>query len=214
MSQHSLDQFVLELFENKSGFYIEAGGSHPTDQNNTHLLEVKGWKGLIVEPLTTYNESYRTVRPNTILENYALVSFDYKKETIKGNFSNVHMGGCTDSPLHRKDDSVPCITLAALLEKHNIKKVNFFSLDVEGYEKEVLKGIDFSKVDIDLIILEAHCYTKEYQEENNFFIDNDFSFLEDFGFVKKIDKISAKSQIGHISHLYYVNKNSNIINKF
>ena len=40
---------------------------------------------------------------------------------------------------------VPAITLDKLLEKHNIKKIDFFSLDVEGYEISALNGFDIEK---------------------------------------------------------------------
>ena len=41
------DKFIQNYFRNKSkGFYIDVGGYHPLDGNNTHLLYKKGWNGL------------------------------------------------------------------------------------------------------------------------------------------------------------------------
>ena len=53
-SQNNIDNIILKNI-GTSGFFIEAGGSDPNDQNNTHLLEINGWKGLVVEPKTEFN---------------------------------------------------------------------------------------------------------------------------------------------------------------
>lgn len=174
MSQNNIDQIILNNITTP-GFFIEAGGSHPEDQNNTKLLESNRWKGLIIEPKTDWNDLYKNIRPNSILENYVLVSEDHKEKTISGDFSQYMMGGVTN--YHNFPDwnpiEYPCITLDKLLKKHNITEVTFFSLDVEGYEVEVLKGINFNDVFFHIIFVENH-WNKD-----------DFSFLEKFNFVKK-----------------------------
>jgi len=47
--------------------------------------------------------------------------------------------------IEQYDLRVPAITLNTILNKHKLIKVDLLSLDVEGYEVEVLKGIDFDK---------------------------------------------------------------------
>ena len=46
-------------------------------------------------------------------------------------------------------------TLQSLLTKHAVKKVDLFSLDVEGSELSVLKGVDFAAVDIVRLLIEC-----------------------------------------------------------
>lgn len=41
---------------------------------------------------------------------------------------------------------VPCITLQDAMRKHNLDKIDFFWLDMEGYELNFLKGTDLSTV--------------------------------------------------------------------
>ena len=58
------------------------------------------------------------------------------------------VGGVVDTmlDLHRKnwvtaedkEVQVPCTTMAAILKQSNVKRINFFSLDVEGAEEAVL----------------------------------------------------------------------------
>jgi hypothetical protein len=196
-SQNNIDSIILKNVGN-SGFFIEAGGSDPKEQNNTNLLESYGWTGMIVEPITDFNESYSVLRPNTIVENYVLVSFNHKKPIIEGDFSHHMMSGVINFHNFKRwsPKSYPCLTLDSLLKKHNIKEVTFFSLDVEGYEDEVLRGINFHEVFFHILVIENH-------EKNGKLYD--FSFLNLFGFEKKLT-IS--------NHEFYVNKQSIYYNNF
>ena len=61
--------------------------------------------------------------------------------------------------------------LENVLEEHNIKNVDILFLDVEGFEMNVLNGIDFSKVNIKCICVEnvgnsAECYELRYFLKN------------------------------------------------
>jgi hypothetical protein len=71
-AQFGIDELILKNL-GKDKIFVEAGGSHPDDQNNTSLLEKFGWGGLIVEPKLQYNYLYERDRPKTIVENYVLV---------------------------------------------------------------------------------------------------------------------------------------------
>jgi FkbM family methyltransferase len=196
-AQNNIDGIILKNIGN-TGFFIEAGGSDPNDQNNTSLLESSGWKGMIIEPKTEFNSSYQRFRPNSILENYVLVSSEYSESTIDGDFSHYMMGGVVNTHNFQNwsPASYPCITLDTLLKKHNISEVTFFSLDVEGYEIEVLNGINFNDVFFHVLVIENH-------EQKG--VKDDFSFLENFGFDRKF----VISQ-----HEFFINKESKYYNNF
>lgn len=196
-AQNNIDKIIFKNIGSK-GFFIEAGGSDPTDQNNTFFLEKNGWSGIIIEPKKDFNDLYKNIRPNSVVENYVLVSFDYKNETILGDFSHYMMGGVQNT--HKFPNWNPseysCATLSKILDKHNISEVDFFSLDVEGYEIEVLKGINFYDVFFHVLVIENHDQ-KGYKD--------DFGFLTEFGFEKRfiIDQ-----------HEFYINKKSKFFEKF
>ena len=67
-------------------------------------------------------------------------------------------------------------------------QVDYFSLDVEGGELEVLKGIDFKKIEIKTFSIEHSMDTdrkvkiKQLLESNNYKMTEDFEF--DFFFKK------------------------------
>tara|TARA_R110002096_G_scaffold11890_3_gene43350 strand:- start:286 stop:933 length:648 start_codon:yes stop_codon:yes gene_type:complete len=164
-SLNDLDIKLLKYLNYENGFFVEAGANDGLSQSNTALYEFDlSWRGLLIEPNKIKCEQAIASRPNSIVENYALVSTSYKEKTTKGDFSETgygeslcamicDVGDYSDDDLSydkklRIDGSniveVPCITVQELVDKHKIKEVDLFSLDVEGYELDVLNGIDFS----------------------------------------------------------------------
>jgi FkbM family methyltransferase len=171
-SQYNIDEISLKIFGTNKIFF-ECGGAHPFEQSNTELLEKNGWKGIVVEPWVGYNEEYKNSRPNTILENYALVSDDFIDDYIEGNFSN-DFGGSVIEGAHGNPwnpSRYPVTTVKKLCTKHNLNDIHLMTIDVEGYEIDVIKGIDFNNFKIHMIIPEHHW-------------GDDFDFIENFGFKK------------------------------
>lgn len=174
----ALDRLDLKLrpyldFEN--GFFIEAGANDGVNQSNTLYFEkYLGWKGLLVEPVPDLARSCRVNRPKCIVENCALVAADYAGDTVEMNYCNLMsiVEGAVESELQSKhlesgrrflagDDStyrvtVPARTLSAVMESHGVGRVDLLSLDVEGYETQVLRGIDFERHRIENMLIEVH----------------------------------------------------------
>jgi hypothetical protein len=50
----------------------------------------------------------------------------------------------------------PALVLSNVLEQRGITKVDFLSIDVEGAELSVLSGINFNKIEIDIILIESN----------------------------------------------------------
>jgi len=148
---------VLKYLTFKNGFYIECGANDGVFQSNTLRLEKDlGWKGLLIEPsLVGFNNCKLQRSSENIFVNCALVSNEYPQETICGDFD----GHPTGSVQGRKRGRVPNVeikarTITSILDENKVDKVDFFSLDVEGYELEVLKGLDFEKYPITYILIE------------------------------------------------------------
>jgi FkbM family methyltransferase len=154
------------LLDFRDGFYIEAGANDGVSQSNTQALEVhKNWSGLLIEPNhIRFAECKANRSDRNIFEHCALVSPDHKKLTIRGNFAeqdlaaslmaqvtipldyyDIHQRTAAIEKQTRTVISVPAQTLQSLIDKHNIKKIDFLSLDVEGYEYEAMNGLSFDK---------------------------------------------------------------------
>lgn len=194
-SLHELDEKMLKYLNFNNGFFIEAGANDGISQSNTFLYEKEyGWNGLLVEPNPSKCIQCKNNRPNSIVENYALVSNTYSGDFIEGDFNHdgyaeslmsmvLDEGDWCDDELRyykkiKKEDlntiEVPAITLDKLLEKHNIKKIDFFSLDVEGYEISVLNGFDIEKYLPTYMLIETTTFENrkkfifEYMENKNY----------------------------------------------
>ena len=47
---------------------------------------------------------------------------------------------------HRVVENVQCVTLEMLFAKHDIQQLDLLQVDAEGYDFEILKTLDFSKI--------------------------------------------------------------------
>ena len=50
--------------------------------------------------------------------------------------------------------TVPCFPLETIIAAMNRSRVDYFSLDIEGFELPVLKSVDWSRVDISVLSVE------------------------------------------------------------
>lgn len=173
--QGRIDLKILpHLKDIENGVFVEAGALDGLFMSNTKLLEDLGWTGLLVEPSAKACEKCEKNR-KAIVENCALVSRDYKDMFVYGDFffdGEDGMGAW--SGIHKNAYGLKAAraayatTLDRLLKHHKIGRVDFFSLDVEGYEMEVLKGIDFTTTDIRFILVEVNLDSYTLDDMNNY----------------------------------------------
>lgn len=79
MSQALQDLFVINILKNKqNGYFLEIGANHPITCNNTYMMEKEyGWKGLMIEYDSSFEQLYKDLRPNSIyrIEDARLVDY-------------------------------------------------------------------------------------------------------------------------------------------
>ena len=175
-----LDLKLKEYLNTPNGFFIEAGANNGIDQNNTKIFEdLFGWKGLLVEPSISAYEVCKQNRPNSIVINAALSSKDDIE--IVGDFDGHLMSSINGKRRNNTNNmvTIKTKTLTSILKEHDIKNVDFISLDVEGFEFDVLRGFDFNIWQPSYILIEINGDAKT-------FID---PYLEKFGY-KNIKNLS------------------------
>ena len=164
-SRNDLDNKLAKYLNFRGGFFIEVGANDGYSESNTYYLErILGWQGVLVEGIPELYERCRRQRRKAHVYNCALVEKDYAEPTVQMHFAHlmsVVEGSRQDSEAEAKhiskgirvyklDESyivkVPARTLESILDElpHPLK-IDFFSLDVEGYELNVLKGLNLEK---------------------------------------------------------------------
>jgi FkbM family methyltransferase len=161
-SINDLDKKLLKYLNFKDGFYIECGANDGVNQSNTWYFEKSlGWRGVLIEP---NNEIFKELKNNrssrNFFKNVALVSGDLKKKNEKLYLSKNNLESKLTNIYTSASQEVITDTLTNILQEYKVNKINFFSLDVEGYEVEVLKGLNLNIFDIDYILIETNNFDK------------------------------------------------------
>lgn len=172
-SQAGEDFMLWKFFHLKPhGFYIDVGAFDGVHLSNTYFFERAGWKGICVEPNPEYFTLCRTARPNSICIHAACVQDEGIKEA---EFSVESLGLLSgievdEDDIRRRYDGrglefsglrrirVPAITLNAILRDHlpSGTPIDFLSVDVEGTEIDVLRGLDLTRYRPRVIVAEAN----------------------------------------------------------
>lgn len=173
--------------------YIEAGANDGVFQSRSiHLSTNNDYYGILIEPIP---EMYRSCllnrRLNTKIYNCALVDFGYTETTIPINLHHIYTAMCSIIPhnteTYHRTINITARTLDSILEENNINHIDSFYLDVEGYEYNVLNGINFNKRIFNMIEIECHYnflnLSKQAEE------DKHVQYLEQYGY-----KLTSKNE--------------------
>jgi FkbM family methyltransferase len=161
----------------RNGFFVETGAHNGMDQSNTYYFEgAKDWTGILIEPIPSLAVQCKRNRPCCITVNTALSSYEYCSThttiemTACGLMSLVEgaMGSAEKDQAHiaageqcqnikANKITVPVATLDNVLDLYKVqnKQIDLFSLDVEGYELEVLKGFSIEKYEPQYVLIET-----------------------------------------------------------
>ncbi len=159
-SQFGEDRLLWTYFGGKTdGLFLEAGANHPTVCSQTWLLEQRGWRGFLVEPLAANCQLLRQSRPGSRVfqcalgapkqRGRALFSVAAESDALSGLVLN-------DGVTARRVDEVEVRTLDEVLADAGNPKLDFVSLDVEGAELQVLQGFDLERHRPAVLLVEDH----------------------------------------------------------
>jgi FkbM family methyltransferase len=171
-SQYKQDEWLFEnYFKNKTnGFFLEIGADDGIDKSNTKFYEELGWSGICVEPS---HKRFKLLTQNRkcICENYAISDSTGEVEFMDISGWGKGLSGIVEKydirhkiridrelthPKNQGNEIIKVKTevLSNLLQKHNVTKVDFCSIDTEGSEFDIIKTIDFNKYDFGLFLIE------------------------------------------------------------
>lgn len=150
-------KFIELIQYKKNGFFLEVGAHDGVTESNTKLLEEKyGWKGILIEPSKNIFEKLCKNRPYSKCFQCCLGSFEKDNTYAYGNFDGTTMSSLTGRTDKPKTERVLIKSLQSILDEEKITHINFFSLDTEGYEYNILQGIDYTKTTFDYLLIEIY----------------------------------------------------------
>lgn len=166
-----MDRKLDRILDRDRGYFVEAGAHDGFTQSNTYYLErFRDWRGVLVEPMHELAEEARRNRPGARIFECALVGNDYPEPYVEMHFGDLfstvdHTQGGNDAWAANglvlgwrepRRERVPARSLSSILEETAVERIDLLSLDVEGYEAEVLHGLDFERHAPAWILVEMH----------------------------------------------------------
>jgi FkbM family methyltransferase len=149
--------------DDRTGFWVDVGAGDPVVDSVTAAFAERGWQGVNVEPLPREHERLCAARPADTNLRVALGATAGLGTLFVEPAEN--RGASTMVPelaeRYRADDEeftpieVPIWTLARVVADHVAGPVDFLKVDVEGFEREVLAGADWSNCRPRVVVMEA-----------------------------------------------------------
>lgn len=130
------------------GVAVEFGAQNGIDASNSRFFERHlGWDVLLIEPTSCFRAARRNRPRATVV--HGAVCKNRKNITLPGSTRWCkHEGG-------EAEETVECYPLRDLFEQHGrMSLIDLVSVDSEGMEMEALESIDFSKVDVRVLVVE------------------------------------------------------------
>lgn len=197
-SQVGQDRYMNDKFAKGAvnGVFVEVGAFDGYHLSNTYFFEKQlDWTGICVEAHPTHFAKLKQNRDCVCVHGAAFskpgklrLRISTENKMLSGVTSHHNTHARMKGTISQVE--VPGVVLKKLFRDHDIKIVDYMSVDTEGSELEVLKGVDFSAVHINIINLE-HNFDKKH-------LDAIHAFLTSRGFV--VDRYL-------VHDVFYRNKN-------
>ncbi len=189
-AQDGEDVVLASFFEgqkNYHGFFVDIGAHHPVRFSNTWMLYRQGWRGINIDPTPGSMRRFRWLRPR-----------DLNLEIGVGATASALTFYCFDEPalntfdpaLARKRNTgrpyrivqevqIPIQPLSTILNQHLSpnQHIDFFTIDVEGLDLEVLRSNDWTRYAPSFVLVEDTDFQPERASDSEM-----YRFLKEQGY--------------------------------
>lgn len=195
-SLNQLDRKLERYVDYNDGYFVELGANDGVAQSNSLYFEkYRNWRGLLVEPVP---QNYLRCRQNRSTRDSiycaACVPFDYDEEFVRIAYSNLmstpvslesdiqdprahaQWGGCflSNGEAVVEFGAVARTLNSLLLDAGAPGVIDFLSLDVEGAELDVLKGVDHQVFRFRYLLVEC----RDFVRLNSYLVSHGYQFVE------------------------------------
>ena len=184
------DKFIRETYFPDFSFVgtmIEVGGATPDYLSMSKHFKLNGWRSIIIEPNPNFvalhqmqgNEVYEYACSyedkddvpfqvvnwlnNHDYDSSGITDHSFSAISVKEGYLKKHNYGSVDD-LSYTTIRVQVRKLDSIISKINLERIDFISIDVEGWELEVMQGFSVGRFKPKVIVLENYLHDGKYTE--------------------------------------------------
>lgn len=193
-SQEGEDLIIDRIFKTKKIqydeiFYLDIGSGHPIKYSNTFYFYLRGSKGICVDAFEKNIKLHRLLRPrdksfDLILGNdEKLIDYYVFNQSELNTISKERVNELEEyniSPLYsEKKQQLMTNDFFSKKVEEDIKRINLFSIDIEGAELDVVRSINWENFKPEIICIEIITKNLDDLYDNEVFkilIQNNYTF--------------------------------------
>lgn len=161
----STEDLVLDklIGYKRTGFYVDVGAYDPVWLSNTMRFYRRGWRGINIEPNPVQWKKFKESRPHDTNLNLGvgprsgtLTYYSVDPPTLSTFSGHVAQNYVRSGLQILSSDKIPVQPLSKIFSKYAAgRRIDFMSLDVEGFEMDVLKSNDWQLYRPDFLCVET-----------------------------------------------------------
>ncbi len=172
-AQNFEDVMLYRVFRDRpTGFYIDVGAADPVHHSVTKWFYDLGWSGINIEPRQAFFEALRRERTRDInlncgagAESGEAVFYELSHTNEWSSFDDAVRIAAAKREETLVERPIKICTLDEIIERHAPgRPIDFLKIDVEGWEQQVLRGLDLTRHRPTIFIVEA---TRQGTPEQN-----------------------------------------------
>lgn len=167
------------------GFYIDVGAQSPDWSSVTKAFYERGWRGINIEPVQYWFDKLMEERPDEINLNCAAGAAEGLLHFFEVDDSGLSTADARYARSHEqhgrllREYDVPMVSLSKICRDHKVDQIHFLKVDVEGFERQVLEGLDLSVFRPWIIVAEATeplTDVESFQQWEPILLSSDYAF--------------------------------------
>jgi FkbM family methyltransferase len=168
------------------GTYVDVGANDPSGDSVTRAFYDRGWRGINIEPVTSLYEALVKQRPDDVNIQAAAGAVEANKTFYEFAGTGLSTLDASIADRHRSqgfkvnETHVRVRTLHSILADTPLPDIHFLKIDVEGWEREVLQGINLSETRPWIVLIEAtepNTEVPSYLEWEPLLLEHGYSFV-------------------------------------